>query len=72
MTTDQMTLDEIRSRGHAALLKELGPAGYLRFLQQYIGGKGDYTRERERWIGKVDLSELDRKFGGKKKGRSRK
>jgi hypothetical protein len=41
MTTEQMTLDEIRSRGHAALLKELGPAGYLRFLQQYMGGRGD-------------------------------
>ena len=67
-----LTLDENSFPGHAALLKELGPAGYLRFLQQYIGGMGDYTKERQRWIDKVDLSDLDWKFGGKKKVRSRK
>ena len=33
MKSDTMTSKEIRSRGHAALMRELGPVGYIRFLQ---------------------------------------
>lgn len=53
-----MTLNEIRERGHEALLRELGPEGYVRFLRQYETGKGDYTKERHGWIHKVSLDEL--------------
>ena len=48
--TDEMTLEEIRSRGLAALLRELGPVGYVRFMQQFDRGKGDYTVERHQWL----------------------
>jgi len=42
------TLDPItiRKRGLEALTKALGPIGMVRFLQQYEGGIGDYTKER--------------------------
>lgn len=40
----------IRKLGLEALAKELGPIGMARFLQQYEGGAGDYTKERERWL----------------------
>jgi hypothetical protein len=46
MSTAEMTLDEIRVRGYAALLRELGPIGYVRFLQQFERGHGDYAVER--------------------------
>jgi hypothetical protein len=69
MSPMQMTIDEIKSRGFAALMKELGPVGYVRFMQQFIERKGDYTRDRADRMGKVDLSDLDRKFGRKRKGR---
>ena len=46
------TLDPIaiRKRGLEALAKALGPIGMVRFLQQYEGGVGDYTKERHKWL----------------------
>jgi hypothetical protein len=41
--TTEMTLNEIRAKGLAALARELGPTGYVRFLQQFEAGSGDYT-----------------------------
>ena len=35
MTTTYLTLNEIRTLGFEALLRELGPAGAIRFIQQY-------------------------------------
>ncbi|HSI34729.1 MAG: hypothetical protein ACAI43_08645 [Phycisphaerae bacterium] len=56
--TTTPTADEIRQRGHAALLRELGPVGYARFLRQLSNGHGDYTAERREWVGSVDLTDL--------------
>ncbi len=55
MSVMHMTLDQIKTRGYAALLKELGPAGYVRFMQQFVPGKGDYTKERHRSLDKLSL-----------------
>ena len=41
------TLDEIRIQGFEALVKDLGPADAIRFIQSYSHGSGDYTKERE-------------------------
>ena len=48
MKTKTLTLYEIRTIGFEALLRELGPAGAIRFIQQYESGHGDYTRNRKR------------------------
>jgi len=40
------TLDEIRVRGFAALVRSLGPADAIRFVRSYSHGIRDYTRER--------------------------
>lgn len=45
-----MTLAQIRERGVEALTKALGPAGMIRFLQQFDMGSGDYTQDREKWL----------------------
>ncbi len=71
MTPMQMTIDQIKKKGFAALMKELGPVGYVRFMQQFVRRTGDYTTDRAAWIEKVDLSDLDRKFATKRKGKSR-
>lgn len=37
---------DVRSVGYKALADALGPVGFVRFLQQYDNGSGDYTKEK--------------------------
>ena len=53
-----MTLEQIRNAGLEALVRELGPTGTVRFLQQFETGQGDYSRERHGWLGKWDVQKL--------------
>jgi len=53
-----LTLDEIRRKGLAALQKELGRAGMIRFLQQFETGHGDYARERRTWVDATSLDDI--------------
>ena len=62
MTTSYLTLNEIRTIGFEALLRELGPAGAIRFLQQYETGRGDYTRDRRKWLPKKSVQEVGRQI----------
>ena len=43
-------LNEIRKIGINALAKTLRPIGMVRFIQSFDLGRGDYTRERLRWL----------------------
>lgn len=52
MRTETLSLYEIRTIGFEALLRELGPAGAIRFIQQYETGSGDYTRDRRKILPK--------------------
>lgn len=49
------TLEDIRRAGIEALTRELGPVGLVRFLQQFETGHGDYTAERQEWLGGQDV-----------------
>ena len=53
-----MTSEEIRQAGLEALIRELGPAGMIRFLQQFETGHGDYSTERHGWLDKIDVKTL--------------
>jgi hypothetical protein len=53
-----LTLDEIRRRGLAALRRELGRAGMIRFLQQFEAGLGDYAQARHTWVDQTSLDDL--------------
>jgi hypothetical protein len=55
-----MTMSSIRFRGHKALFAALGPIGFTRFMQQFVS-RGDYTKDREKWIDKIDLSDLEKR-----------
>jgi hypothetical protein len=50
MTIQTLDPIAIRKMGLEALTKALGPVGMVRFLQQYEGGIGNYTKERQKWL----------------------
>ena len=56
--TETMTPEEIRVRGLEALNRELGPAGLIRFLQQFEIGQGDYSKERQALLANCTVDEL--------------
>lgn len=58
MTVQLRPLHEINRDGHAALVRELGVVGAIRFLSQFTTGQGDYTAEREDFLGEETLEEL--------------
>lgn len=58
MKTQRMTPFEIQSRGFAALARELGPTEYVRFLQQIMSGRGDYSRDRHQHVDKLKLDDI--------------
>lgn len=53
-----MTLNEIREYGLQVLINELGPAGLIRFLQQYETGYGDYSVDRHKLLGETTVEKL--------------
>jgi hypothetical protein len=58
MVRKNMTPQDIRREGLQALLDRLGPAGTIRFLQQYESGCGDYTAERHKWLDGLTVDEI--------------
>lgn len=53
-----MTIPEIRQAGLEALRDRLGPAGALRFLQQFDPGHGDYTKDRHTWLDDLNVDDI--------------
>jgi len=58
MKTQTLSFYEIRTVGFEALLRELGPAGAIRFIQQYETGQGDYTHDRRKLLPKKSVREI--------------
>ena len=58
MDVAKMSLEEIRILGLRALVRDLGPVGLIRFLQQYETGSGDYSVERETVLPSSSVKEL--------------
>ncbi len=54
----KLTLDQIRRKGFAAVHRELGKAGTIRFLQQFETGSGDYARDRHSWVDQISLDDI--------------
>jgi len=53
-----MSPEQIRAAGMRALLRDLGPAGLIRFLQQFEAGAGDYSKDRHEWLPASDVKDL--------------
>jgi len=54
-----LPLPVLREKGFAVLVRGLGPANALRFLHLYQTGTGNYTTERDQWLGHLTLEEID-------------
>ena len=52
------TMEQIRRKGLAALRRELGRAGMIRFLQQFEPGTGNYAVERRAWVDQTPLADI--------------
>ena len=66
MITESMTLNEIQQAGLAALSRELGPVGFVRFLQMFERGYGDYSRERSGWLEEQSLDDIVKRIQEKR------
>lgn len=57
MSMQARPLSEISRRATHILFKEMGVVDTIRFLNQFSMGQGDYTNDREKWLGEVSLDE---------------
>ena len=53
-----MTDEQILELGFKALVDKLGPVGMVRFIHQFQAGEGNYTAERQQWVGMSDVETL--------------
>jgi len=53
-----MTPQQIRVAGIAALSRELGVVGMIRFMQQFEMGQGDYSKDRHQWIDQNSVADI--------------
>ncbi len=62
MTPEVSVLDQpeevFRKNIYEIVSRELGPAGYARFLMTFCSGKGDYTAERREWVDTLTMDEI--------------
>lgn len=71
MKTETLSFYEIRTVGFEALLRELGPAGAIRFIQQYETGQGDYTRDRKKLLPKKSVREIGSEIMKKRQAKTK-
>lgn len=71
MRTESLSLYEIRTIGFEALLRELGPAGAIRFIQQYETGSGNYTRDRRKILPKKSVREIGKEIMKRRQSKSK-
>lgn len=48
---DKMTDEQFERHALDILRRELGAAGFARYLRLHRSGLGDYTRDRAQWLG---------------------
>lgn len=58
MTAASKPLSEITSQAIRVLCREIGAVNTARFLNQFSTGSGDYTKDRDAWIGDPTVEEL--------------
>jgi hypothetical protein len=56
--TPKMTPIELNRKGFQALVDSLGYVDAVRFIKQFDNGEGDYTKERDRWLGDRTLDNI--------------
>jgi hypothetical protein len=60
--TANMTDEQLEQHAFQVLARELGLAGYARFLRLFCSGRGDYTADRHKWLAGVTLDDIEREL----------
>lgn len=68
MNIQAMTPQQIRTAGLAALSRELGLVGMIRFMQQFEMGQGDYSKDRHKWLDQYSVADIAKMIQEKKAG----
>ncbi len=69
MNTQAKSVAEINRRATHILFKEMGGVDTIRFLNQFSVGQGDYTKERDVWLGDMSMNDVIAQIkAGKNKG----
>jgi len=58
MSADTLTMNQVRVRGLAALKREIGAVGMIRFLQQFDAGSGDYSKSRHEHLDGLTVDDI--------------
>lgn len=66
MNVQMMTPQQIRVAGLAALARELGLVGMIRFMQQFEMGQGDYSKDRHQWLDPYTVDDIAKMVREKK------
>jgi hypothetical protein len=66
MNIQTMTPQQIRTAGMAALSRELGVVGMIRFMQQFEMGQGDYSKDRHQWLDQYSVADIAKLIQEKK------
>jgi hypothetical protein len=51
-------LSEVNQKATHILFQEMGVVDTLRFFNQFTVGSGDYTQDREQWLGELSLDQI--------------
>ncbi|MEA1950042.1 MAG: hypothetical protein U9N87_01565 [Planctomycetota bacterium] len=66
MNTQAKPIFEISRRATNILFEKIGAVDTIRFLNQFSVGRGDYTKEREKWLGDISLDDAISNIKSKK------
>jgi hypothetical protein len=66
MNAQMMTPQQIRVAGLAALARELGLVGMIRFMQQFEMGQGNYSKDRHQWLDQYTVDDIEKMIREKK------
>ncbi len=58
MNIEAKPVSEITRRATEILFQRMGVIDTLRFLNQFSTGQGDYSKERDTWLGSLTLDEV--------------
>ena len=59
---ENFSLPELRRRILTDIIERYGVENYIAFLQSMGVAHGNYTNDREKWLGDVTLEELSREL----------
>lgn len=64
---EHYTLPELRRRILSDILERYGVENYVAFLQSMGAVRGNYTDDRQQWLGDVTLGDISRELGIEKR-----